>query len=114
MASITKLLVEVYARKDCDRCSYFKSTPSCALCHDVKGVIDRVMSEVPFQFKEVDICSCEDLHRRYKEDIPTVFINGKKAFKFKVDEAEFRRKLRKELIKAGLMRITGKKRRQYS
>lgn len=103
------LLVEVYARKDCKPCCLFARTPGCVLCHDVKNVIGRVMCEIPFQFKEVDICSNEDLARRYNEGIPTVFINGQKAFKFKVDESEFKRKLRKELIKDGIKRLGDKK-----
>lgn len=106
---MTKLIVEVYARKDCKRCALFGKTPGCVLCQDVKDIVDRVMGEIPFQFKEVDICSSEDLNRRYREDIPTIFINGKKAFKFKIDEAEFKRRLRKEMIKDGIQRLWEKK-----
>jgi hypothetical protein len=72
-------------------------------------VISRVNTEVPFHYKEIDISASEDLKRRYKEDIPTVFINGKKAFKFKVDEGEFRKKVRKEMIKASIERLWSKK-----
>ncbi|MBI5641850.1 MAG: glutaredoxin family protein [Deltaproteobacteria bacterium] len=103
---MTKLLIEVYARKDCTLCD---SAKDCVLCRDVKDIIDRVGADIPFQFKEVDIDANEDLLRRFNEDIPTVFINGKKAFKFKVDESELRKKLRKELIKAGLKRLWNKK-----
>lgn len=106
---MTKLIVEVYARADCKRCLMYAKTPACALCQDVKDVVGKVMTDIPFQFKEVDICSNEDLSRRYNEDIPTVFINGKKAFKFKIDEVEFKRRLRKEMIKDGLQRLWEKK-----
>jgi glutaredoxin len=95
---MTKLLVECYGKKD------------CCLCKEAKEVIGRVREEIPFQFKEVDIQSSEDLFRRYKEDVPTIFINGKKAFKFKVDEEEFRKKVRKEFIKAGIVRVWNKSR----
>jgi glutaredoxin len=108
---MTRPLVEVYAAKDCTRCAYAKKGDKgkCALCVEAKEVISRVNKDIPFQFKEVDIGASEDLYRRYKEDIPTIFINGKKAFKFKVDESEFRKKVRKELIKAGIMRLWNKK-----
>lgn len=106
---MTKLLVEVYARKDCKRCCQFAKSSDCVLCQDVKDVVDRVMGEIPFQFKEIDVCSSEDLDRRYREDVPTIFINGKKAFKFKIDEAEFKRRLRKEMIKDGMQRLWEKK-----
>lgn len=101
---MSNLLVEVYTKKDCNSfCKFYKD--KCALCRDAIEIIFKVNSEIPFDFKEVDIDSSEELNRAYREDIPTVFINGKKAFKFKVDENEFRKKVRKEIIKAGLMRL---------
>ncbi len=103
---MTKLLIEIYARNNCELCGL---ESGCALCPEAMDIIDRVSNDVPFEFKVVDIDASDDLHRRYKGDIPTVFINGKKAFKFKVDEAEFRKKVRKELIKAGLNRLWNKK-----
>lgn len=79
------------------------------MCVEARKVISKVNEDIPFNFREVDIRKDEDLMRRYREDIPTIFINGKKAFKFKVDESEFRKKVRKELIKAGLMKLWHKK-----
>ncbi len=104
-------LVEVYAAKDCSRCPHAKkrNKTGCVLCVEAREVISKVGEDIPFQFKDVDIEANEDLYRRYKEDIPTIFINGKKAFKFKVDESEFRKMVRKELIKAGIMRLWNKK-----
>ncbi len=108
---MTNLLVEVYAKEDCALCNYAKKI-SCALCKEAKETICRVNEDIPFQYREVDISSSEDLFRRYREDIPLIFINGKKAFKFKVDEAEFRKTIRKEIIRAGLLRLRNKK-QQY-
>ncbi len=76
---------------------------------EARDVIAKVGEDIPFQLKDVDIEANEDLYRRFKEDIPTVFINGKKAFKYKVDESEFRKLVRKEFIKAGIMRLWNKK-----
>ncbi len=88
-----KLLVECYSKDD------------CCLCLEAKEVICKVNADIPFHFKEVDINSSEDLFRMYKEDIPTIYINGQKAFKFKVDEEEFRKRMRKEFIKASITRV---------
>lgn len=106
---MSKLIVEVYARKDCKHCFCFAKWPNCTLCNEARAVINRVNNDVPFLFKEIDINTNEDLKRRYTENIPTVVINGKKAFKFKVDEAEFRKKIRKEFIKASVERLWVKK-----
>ncbi|HCY20213.1 MAG: hypothetical protein A2X87_00790 [Deltaproteobacteria bacterium GWC2_42_51] len=89
--------VEIYSKK------------GCCLCKRAKKLISKVNAEMPFAFKEVDIAASDDLLRKYKEDTPTIFINGKKAFKFKVDEIEFRRKIRKELIKSSFDRVWHKK-----
>ena len=101
-------LVEVYARNDCSLCALSKGK-GCAMCVDVAATVSKVSSEIPFQLRHVDISASDDLLRRYREDIPTVFINGKKAFKYKIDEGEFRKRIRKEIIKAGIMRAGGKK-----
>ncbi len=114
---MSKLLVEVYSRTDCSPCDKYKKQGGkkrrCEMCMDAREVINRVNGAIPFVFREVDICTSDDLFRRYREDIPTVFINGQKAFKFKVDEAEFRNRVKKELIKAGLRRLGAKKERQF-
>ncbi len=89
-------VVEIYAKK------------GCGLCKEVKEVIGKVRQEIPFNFKEVDISTNEDLFRMYNDHVPVVYINGKKAFKFKVDELEFKKKVRKEIIKAGIMRLWSK------
>lgn len=104
-----KPVVEIYTKKDCIPCKYFSTNEKCSLCRDAKDIISRVNLEIPFEFKEVNIDDNEDLLRRFQEDVPTVFINRKKAFKFKVDEAEFRKKIRKEIIKVGLRKLWNKK-----
>ncbi len=76
---------------------------------EAREVIKKVGDDVAFVLNEVDITSSEDLKRRYNEDIPTVFINGKKSFKFKVDESEFRKKVKREIIKVGISRFRERK-----
>jgi len=82
---------------------------ACVLCTEARDVLRKVRDEIPFVLNEVDISSNDDLKRRYSEDIPTVFINGKKSFKFKVDESEFRKKVKREIIKAGISRYRERK-----
>jgi len=43
--------------------------------------------------REVDILEDPEAHERFKEEIPVVFINGKKAFKYRLDEKQFLKKL---------------------
>jgi len=108
-----KLRVDIYAMQDCLPCS-FSAEPgpagqACSLCHSALDVLKRVQDEIPFVLNQVDISANKDLKRRYSENIPTIFINGKKSFKFKVDEAEFRKKVKREIIKAGISRYRERK-----
>lgn len=93
---MANLVVKVYRKK------------GCSLCTKASKVIGKVNEDMPFELREVDITLSEDLARRYGENIPMVFINGTKAFKYKVDEGEFRKKVRKEFIKAGLSKLNRK------
>ena len=73
--------VELYTRKD------------CCLCDDAKAVLARVRAELPFEFFEIDVDGDERLRAEFGLEVPVVFVAGKKAFKYRVDETQLRRKL---------------------
>jgi len=73
--------VDIYSKRD------------CCLCDEAKAILTRVQREVPFVLREVDIEASRDLAEAYGERIPLVFIDGRLAFKFRVDEAALRRRL---------------------
>jgi len=66
----------------------------CHLCHEAKEQIRRAQAESLFAFREVDIDLDPELRERYNEEVPVVFIGGKKAFKYRIDPREFRKRLR--------------------
>ncbi|MDP3937679.1 MAG: glutaredoxin family protein [Deltaproteobacteria bacterium] len=76
--------VEVYGKRD------------CCLCDDVKAALLKVRRDTPFDLREIDIESTPDLYANYAERIPLVLVNGRIAFKFRVDEATLRRRLERE------------------
>ena len=71
------------------------SRPGCHLCDEAKDVIDRVQRRFGFNVRVIDIETDPDLERAYGQEIPVVFINGNKAFKYRVDEAELEKKVKK-------------------
>lgn len=73
--------VEVYGKRD------------CCLCDEAKAILVKVRREVPFDLREVDIESAPEIYATYKERIPLIVINGRPAFKFRVDEAALRQRL---------------------
>ena len=69
------------------------SRKQCHLCDEVKGKLSRLQSRAQFQWREIDIDSDPELQRLYNEEVPVVFIDGRKAFKYTLDEREFLKKL---------------------
>ena len=46
-----------------------------------------------FHWSEVDVDTDDQLRRQFTDEVPVVFIDGRKAFKYRLDEHEFLRKL---------------------
>ena len=71
------------------------SRPGCHLCDDAKIIVERVQRRFPFFLPVINIETDPDLKKFYREQIPVVFINGNKAFKYHVDERELEQKVRR-------------------
>jgi glutaredoxin len=65
----------------------------CHLCDDAKDVLERVRQARPFELHVIDVDTAEDLRERFGQEVPVVFVGGRKAFKYRVDEAELGRRL---------------------
>jgi len=73
--------VVVYSRKGCN------------LCEVVKESLSKLARRGGFIWREVDVDSNSELRRQFNDEVPVVFIDGHKAFKYRMDEREFLRKL---------------------
>jgi glutaredoxin len=69
------------------------SRKGCHLCEIVKESLVKLHKRGGFSWRDVDVDSDSDLRHRYNDQVPVVFINGRKAFKYRMDEQEFLRKL---------------------
>jgi len=69
------------------------SRKGCHLCEIVKESLSKLSRQGRFQWREIDVNSDSELRRRFSDEVPVVFINGRKAFKYRMDEREFLRKL---------------------
>lgn len=65
----------------------------CHLCEKALHIIRDIQKEIPFELSVIDISEDEDLFREFREEIPVVFMNGVKAFRFFVDKDEFIKKI---------------------
>ncbi len=70
------------------------SRPDCHLCDEAKAVIKRVAARIPLNIREVNIDNDPDARAKFHEEIPVIFIDGKKAFKYRIEEAQLLRRLK--------------------
>jgi len=73
--------VLVYSRKECH------------LCDVIKQTLTHLQGEADFHWCEVDIDADPELCRKYTNEVPVVFIDGRKAFKYRMDGQSFLRAL---------------------
>ncbi|HUA97567.1 MAG TPA: glutaredoxin family protein [Terracidiphilus sp.] len=73
--------VTVYSRK------------GCHLCDVVKETLVELQGRADFQWREVDIDADPELRQKYNDEVPVVFIDGRKAFKYRMDGHAFLRVL---------------------
>ncbi len=69
------------------------SRKGCHLCEIVKETLIKLQRRGGFTWSEVDVDSDDELSRQFTDEVPVVFIDGRKAFKYRMDEREFLRKL---------------------
>ncbi len=65
----------------------------CHLCEIVKESLVKLERRGLFHWREVDVDTDDQLRRQFTDEVPVVFIDGRKAFKYRMDEREFLRKL---------------------
>ena len=69
------------------------SRKGCHLCEVVKESLSKLSRRGGFTWHEVDVDLDSELRRQFNDEVPVVFIDGRKAFKYHMDEQEFLRKL---------------------
>lgn len=69
--------------------------PGCHLCEEAKAQMLAADCSDEYILEEVNIETDPRLRELYGWEIPVVFINGHKAFKYRLTAAEFKRKLRR-------------------
>lgn len=69
------------------------SRKGCHLCDIVKETLAQVHGAAEFQWREVDIDTDPELRQKFNEEVPVVFIDGRKAFKYRMEERQFLRAL---------------------
>ena len=69
------------------------SRPGCHLCEDARAVVEQVCAEVGASWSEVDITAGPDageLSRRFGEEVPVTFVDGRQHDFWRVDAGRLR------------------------
>ena len=83
-ATTTPIHVTLYARTDCH------------LCEDMRAVVEHVARDIPFTMEYVDVDTDPQLAATYGAEVPVLCVNGRKAFKYRVDAWALRARLARE------------------
>lgn len=59
----------------------------CGLCHEAADAIAPIARRRGLSVELVDVDTDAELVRLYGNEVPVVFVNGRKAFKYHVDVA---------------------------
>jgi glutaredoxin len=65
----------------------------CHLCDEAKEQLRELRKQAAFTLREVDIDQDPELRQRYNDEVPVIFIHGRKAFKYRLDPRQFLQRL---------------------
>ena len=69
----------------------------CHLCEPAKQTARAVCAELGIALAEIDITGDDVLEEAYRSSLPVVEIDGRRAFKFFLDEHDLRQRLARSL-----------------
>jgi glutaredoxin len=64
--------------------------PGCHLCDDARAVIEKVCADTGEEYVEVSVDDDPELQRRFTEEVPVTFVDGRQHDFWRVDEARLR------------------------
>jgi len=84
------------------------SRPGCHLCDEMKEVVTRTIQRFTgrAQIEEIDVSTDPVLEARYGLEIPVLMVDGRKAAKYRVTEAELTRLLARTPVEGDKTRHT--------
>jgi hypothetical protein len=63
----------------------------------MKNIIRGLTPAAPVTLEEIDIDSSAELQALYGEEVPVLFVNGRKAFKYRVTAQDLEKRLKREM-----------------
>jgi|RhiMetdeSRZDD1v2_1073273.scaffolds.fasta_scaffold177101_2 glutaredoxin len=71
------------------------SRHDCCLCNEMKTIIRDVSLKIPLELEEIDVDASTALREKFGHEVPVLFVDGRKAFKYRVTESALAKRLGK-------------------
>jgi hypothetical protein len=69
----------------------------CGLCREMETVLAQELPRFMVNFARIEIDGSPDLEARFGQEVPVLFVNQRKAFKYRCTAIELRRRLLHEV-----------------
>ncbi|HVA77590.1 MAG TPA: glutaredoxin family protein [Candidatus Binataceae bacterium] len=69
----------------------------CGLCHEMEAVLSAELPRFDARLERVEIDAQPDLEALYGQEVPVLFVNGRKAFKYRCTAGELRKRMLREV-----------------
>lgn len=73
------------------------SRAGCELCQEMELVVEQEMPRFLARLEKIDIDREPELKQRFNFEVPVLFVNGRKAFKYRCTPRELRKRLSREV-----------------
>ena len=71
------------------------SRQDCCLCDEMKSIIHGVAVKIPIDLEEIDIDASAELREKFGDQVPVLFIDDRKAFRYRVTARELTKRLKR-------------------
>jgi glutaredoxin len=83
------------------------SRQECCLCDEMKAIIREVALTIPLELEVIDVDASAELREKFSDEVPVLFVNGRKLFKYRVTKHELEKQLGKAGRPRSLFRFSG-------
>jgi Glutaredoxin-like domain (DUF836) len=82
------------------------SRMDCGLCREMEEILAREMPGFAARLDRIMIDGDPDLEHRFGQEVPVLFVNGRKAFKYRCTARELHKRLSREVGRRWPLRNT--------
>lgn len=73
------------------------SRNDCELCREMEQMLEAELPKFDAQITRIEIDGDPNLEASYGTEVPVLFVNGRKAFKYRCSPKELRKRLLREV-----------------